>query len=84
MRIRGLALLAAMGCAAWGQNTPAPAEVDRAAAYYHYTLAHMYAELAGSPGGSTRENITKAIEQARSRAGYIPGRGPVVKERVSG
>ena len=32
----------------------------------------------------TRQNITKAIEQARSRAGYIPGRGPVVKERVSG
>ena len=34
--------------------------------------------------GRTRQNITKAIEQARSRAGYIPGRGPVVKERVSG
>ena len=60
-----------MGFAAWGQNAPAPAAptpppaaptVDRASAYYHYTLAHMYAELAGSPGGSTRENITKAIE----------------------
>lgn len=34
--------------------------------------------------GRTRQNITKAIEQARSRAGYIPGLGPVVKERVSG
>jgi cyclase len=34
--------------------------------------------------GRTRQNITKAIEQARSRAGYIPGSGPVVKERVSG
>jgi len=33
-------------------------------------------------GGRTRQNITKAIEQARSRAGYIPGLGPVTKERV--
>lgn len=32
--------------------------------------------------GRTRQNLTKAIEQARSRAGYIPGRGPVIKERI--
>jgi tetratricopeptide (TPR) repeat protein len=55
--------LAAMGTAAWGQ-APAPAEpqADRASAYYHYTLAHMYAELAGSPGGNTSANISKAID----------------------
>jgi cyclase len=33
--------------------------------------------------GRTRQNVTKAIEQARSRAGYIPGQGPVIKERIS-
>jgi glyoxylase-like metal-dependent hydrolase (beta-lactamase superfamily II) len=33
--------------------------------------------------GRTRQNMTKAIEQARSRAGYIPGHGPVIRESVS-
>ncbi len=33
--------------------------------------------------GRTRQNMTKAIEQARDRAGYLPGAGPVRKERVS-
>jgi hypothetical protein len=41
----------------------------------------------GAAGGwleasRTRQNIAKAIEQARSRAGYLPGRGPVSKESV--
>jgi glyoxylase-like metal-dependent hydrolase (beta-lactamase superfamily II) len=33
--------------------------------------------------GRTRQNLAKAIEQARGRAGYLPGRGPVTGERVS-
>ena len=32
--------------------------------------------------GRTRQNMTKAIEQARDRAGYLPGAGPVRRERV--
>ena len=33
--------------------------------------------------GRTRQNLAKAIEQARGRAGYLPGSGPVTGERVS-
>lgn len=33
--------------------------------------------------GRTRQNMTKAIEQAQSRAGYIPGHGPVIRESIS-
>jgi cyclase len=32
--------------------------------------------------GRTRQNVMKAIEQARSRAGYIPGHGPVIQKMV--
>ena len=35
----------------WGQSQPAAgagASVDHASAYYHYALAHMYAEMAGT------------------------------------
>jgi glyoxylase-like metal-dependent hydrolase (beta-lactamase superfamily II) len=31
----------------------------------------------------TRQNMAKAIEQARDRAGYLPGSGPVRREHVS-
>ena len=47
-------LLAIFGTAClWGQAQPAAngaagASVDHASAYYHYALAHMYAELAGT------------------------------------
>ena len=34
--------------------------MDHASAYYHYALAHMYAEMAGEPGG--REYIDQALE----------------------
>jgi glyoxylase-like metal-dependent hydrolase (beta-lactamase superfamily II) len=33
--------------------------------------------------GRTRQNMTKAIEQARDRAGYLPGTGPVRSGHVS-
>jgi len=47
---------------AWGQNnpaTPAPAG-DRAAAYYNYTLAHMYANLAAETPNRT-EYVQEAL-----------------------
>ena len=60
MRTAVIAMLAA-GCAAWGQNTSAAGDtVDHASAYYHYSLAHIYAELAAEPGG--REYADKAID----------------------
>jgi tetratricopeptide (TPR) repeat protein len=43
---------------------PAPTrKVDRAAAYYHYTLAHLYEEQVAMYGRS--ELVTKAIEEYR-------------------
>jgi tetratricopeptide (TPR) repeat protein len=44
-------LFAVIGSAClWGQSQPAgaAASADHASAYYHYTLAHMYAEMAGT------------------------------------
>ena len=57
-----LALVAFGGMSAWAQPAPAAAQVDRASAYYHYTLAHMYAELAGAYGNSRGDYLNKAIE----------------------
>ncbi len=58
------------GVAAWGQAQGnaggAPNRGDRAAAYYHYTLAHMYAELAGASSGSRNDYINKAIENYKA------------------
>lgn len=56
-----LALFAIAG-GAWAQPAPSqPQKIDRAAAYYHYALAHMYAEMAEMPGGRN-DNLTKAID----------------------
>jgi hypothetical protein len=58
------------GAAVWGQTPNDPSSVadnvDRASAYYHYTLAHMYAEMAASPGDHSREYVNQAIEQYRA------------------
>ena len=40
-------------------------------------------QAGGWSSGRTRQNMTKAIEQARSRVGYIPGHGPVIRESIS-
>jgi hypothetical protein len=56
------------GMAAWGQtqNDGGPDKVDRATAYYHYTLARMYAEKAATQGGSSRDYVNQAIENYRA------------------
>jgi tetratricopeptide (TPR) repeat protein len=43
------------------QSAPAPKPSDKAAAYYHYTLGHMYAEQAGNKG----DFLNRAIENFR-------------------
>ena len=63
-----------IGCmAAWGQapneTTGAAVKVDRATAYYHYTLACMYARMAAVEGHSAiskREYEDKAIENYKA------------------
>src|ERR1051326_7599606 len=49
--------------ASWAQapQTGAAPKVDKASAYYHYTLAHMYAEQA-SMLGNRGDFVNKAIE----------------------
>ncbi len=44
-------------------TTPAPRKLDKAAAYYHYTLAHVYEEQVAVYGRSELAN--KAIEEYR-------------------
>jgi tetratricopeptide (TPR) repeat protein len=50
---------------------PAPHKVDRAAAYYHYVLAHMYEEQVTVYGRS--DLATKAIEEYRAAIDADPG-----------
>ena len=48
------------GSSAWAQPAAAP-KVDKASAYYHYALGHMYAEQA-SMYGNRGDFVNKAIE----------------------
>jgi tetratricopeptide (TPR) repeat protein len=58
-------ILLLVGGACWGQgNTPAPV-ADRATAYYRYSLAHMYAELAGASTNRT-DYVNSAIENYKA------------------
>lgn len=52
------------GTAAKKSQTQSPEKLDRAAAYYHYSLGHLYAELATSYGNKG-EYFNKAIDNYR-------------------
>ena len=52
--------------AAFGQNAPpapatSPANLDKAASYYNYSLGHLYAELAAA-SGIRGDYFYKAVE----------------------
>src|ERR1700678_3245792 len=52
------------GASLWAQaqsGSPAAEKLDRASAYYHYTLAHMYADQAAIYG-NRGDYVNKAIE----------------------
>jgi tetratricopeptide (TPR) repeat protein len=53
---------------AFGQDTSAASKpgssADKAAAYYNYSLGHLYSELAGASG--SRELFTKAVDSYRA------------------
>ncbi len=53
------------GGACWGQGNAPAATADRSSAYYRYTLAHLYAELAGSTTNRT-EYVNLAIENYKA------------------
>ena len=77
---RILALFLACGAAAFAQ---APAETakksDKATAYYHYSLGHMYAELAAAYG-NRGEYFNKAIENFRLAVKADPSSGFLTEE----
>jgi len=81
-----LAMFMIGGMAAWGQaQTSAPGaanKVDRATAYYHYALAHMYAEMAAASGGRNREYVNKAIENYKAAIKADP-QTPMLSEELS-
>ncbi len=66
------------GGACWGQGN-APAAVDRSNAYYRYTLAHMYAELAGSTTNRT-EYVNLAIENYKAALKADPNSALMAEE----
>jgi len=57
-------MVAAGGLLCHGQNAAAP--VDRADAYYHYALGHMYAEMAGSYGARGNDYVNQAIQNYKA------------------
>jgi tetratricopeptide (TPR) repeat protein len=64
-----------------GQGTPgAASEVDsRATAYYHFTMGHLYAELAGMYGNRS-EYVDKAIEHYKAALKADPGAAFLAEE----
>jgi tetratricopeptide (TPR) repeat protein len=58
------ALISAIPGAAQAQRPAAP-KADKATAYYHFTLGHLYAELAGAYG-NRGDYMAKAIENYRA------------------
>jgi hypothetical protein len=81
-----LAVFMATGTVAWGQensNSPAANEkVDKATAYYHYMVAHMYSEKAMETGGRNREYVTQAIENYQAAIKADP-RTPLLSEEMA-
>ena len=69
-----LAVLVIAGVAAWGQapkdtsrSTEKSSEkVDKATAYYHFMLAHMYSELSAASRGANAEYAEKAAENYKA------------------
>src|SRR5512139_1731414 len=50
---------------AQSQSTSAPKAADKASAYYHFTIGHLYAELAGAYG-NRGDYLARAIENYRA------------------
>ena len=73
-----LALFTSM--AIWGQAPPPTSPEkppDRATAYYHFTLAHMYAEMAATSIGGNRAYLEKAVENHKLAVAADPATPPL-------
>jgi len=67
-----------MGAVAFGQ-APQEKKVDKASAYYHYAVAHMYAELAGAYG-NRNDYLNKAIDNYKEAIKADPNAATVTEE----
>src|ERR1700680_4765952 len=85
MHKAALAMLMISGVAAFGQSqsnaASASNKVDRASAYYHYTLAHMYAELA-SVSPTRGDYVNQAIANYKEAIKADP-ETPMLSEELS-
>src|SRR5580765_7271337 len=70
-------LLAAGAC--WGQGNAAVSDADRATAYYHYTVGHMYAELAGNTTNRT-DYVNRAIDNYKAAIKADPSSALMAEE----
>src|SRR5579871_4500219 len=73
------AVMAMAGTLCWGQAQNSP-PADHSNAYYHYTLAHMYAEMAASEGN--RDYLNRAVENYKDAIKADPS-SPVLSEELS-
>ncbi|HUA22381.1 MAG TPA: tetratricopeptide repeat protein [Bryobacteraceae bacterium] len=73
-RLASVPCLLVLAAAAFGQNAPAPpqpaattdkASADKAAAYYNYSLGHLYAEMAAAYG-NRGDYFNKAVDAYRA------------------
>jgi hypothetical protein len=80
-----LAIFILGGMTAWGQAqkdaSGTPPKVDRAEAYYHFVLAHMYADEAAF--GGNQESAKKAAEHFQAAVKADPTM-PVTSAELSG
>ncbi len=86
MHKRALVMWVAAGAIAWGQapSDTKPAGTDKAAAYYYYSLGHLYADLAANStnGRAVADYISKAIDNYKLAIKADP-RSPVIPEELS-
>jgi tetratricopeptide (TPR) repeat protein len=62
-----------LACLSYAQTAPAPPQpVDKAAAYYNFSMGHLYAELAGVYGNRS-EYVNKAIDHYKQALKLDPG-----------
>src|SRR5581483_4364788 len=77
-----LSVLSLVGLAAQNATPPTPAaggEDPKAAAYYHYSLGHLYSELAGAYG-NRGEYFTKAVDNYRAAMAADPSATFIAEE----
>jgi tetratricopeptide (TPR) repeat protein len=80
---KALLIVVAGSASLWAQaqSGATSAPKDRASAYYHYTLAHMYAELAGAYG-NRGDYVNQAIDNYKQAIKADPS-APMLSEELS-